>query len=287
MNDRYLLLLMFIISTSLPSLALSADVAMRRRIEANLRLVGDQLDLLVQERTAALAATRQELNQAQKMEVLGQLTGGVAHDFNNLLTAVLGSLELAMKQVSDMRLLRLLTAATEAAKRGAALTSQMLAFSRRQELVMKAIDVNKTICGMQELLHRMVGPLARINLDLEDGLWAAMADPSQLEMTLLNLAVNARDAMPLGGDLVVQTRRIVGASTAHPEDLTQGDYVVMFVGDTGSGMPDHVRAKAFDPFFTTKGPGKGSGLGLDGLRLCQAGWRHSHDRQCPWKRHNR
>ena len=125
---------MFMISTSIPSLALSADVVMRKRLEAKLRLAHDDLDRRVQERTAALAATQQELNQAQKMEALGHLTGGVAHDFNNLLTAVLRSLELAMKHVSDTRLLRLLTAASQAAQRGAALTSQPLAFSRRQEV---------------------------------------------------------------------------------------------------------------------------------------------------------
>jgi signal transduction histidine kinase/ActR/RegA family two-component response regulator len=262
LNDAFLLLLMFMISTSIPSLALSADVVMRKRLEANLRLTHNDLDRRVQERTAALAATQQELNQAQKMEALGHLTGGVAHDFNNLLTAVLGSLELAMKQVSDTRLLRLLTAASQAAQRGAALTTQMRAFSRRQDVAMTAIDTNAIIRGMQELLHRMIGPLVRISLDFEDDLWPAMADSAQLEMALLNLAVNARDAMPLGGELIVQTRRVSGAPPGQAADLAPGDYVMVSVADTGSGMPDHVRARAFDPFFTTKGPGKGSGLGL-------------------------
>jgi CheY-like chemotaxis protein len=179
-----------------------------------------------------------------------------------LLTAVLGSLELAVKQVSDARLLRLLTAASQAAKRGAALTTQMLAFSRRQEVAMRAIDTNAIIRGMQDLLHRMIGPLVRISLDLEDDLWPAMTDSAQLEMALLNLAVNARDAMPLGGDLIVQTRRFSGALPGEAGDLAPGDYVVVSVSDTGSGMPDHVLARAFEPFFTTKGPGKGSGLGL-------------------------
>ena len=262
LNNSFLLLLMFTISMSIPSLALSADVAMRKRVEADLRRAHAEMDRLVQERTAALATTQQELNQAQKMEALGQLTGGVAHDFNNLLTAVLGSLELAMKQVSDARLMRLLSAARRAAQRGAALTAQMLAFARRQEVALKPVDTNAVIRDMGELLHRLIGPLVRISHDLEDGLWPALADPAQLEMALLNLAVNARDAMPLGGDLVIQTRRIVNDPASNASDLTHGDYVVVSVSDTGSGMPDHLLAKAFDPFFTTKGPAKGSGLGL-------------------------
>ena len=262
LNDSFLLLLMFMISTSVPSLALSADVAMRKRIEANLKLARAALDQQVHEQATALAATRQELNQAQKMEALGQLTGGIAHDFNNLLTAVLGSLELVIKQVSDARILRLLTTATHAAERGAALTAQMLAFARRREVATKPVDTNALIQGMQELLHRMIGPLVRISLDLEADLWPALADPAQLEMALLNLAVNARDAMPLGGDLIVQTRRISGPTPANATDLAPGDYVLVSVGDTGSGMSNDVVAKAFDPFFTTKGPGKGSGLGL-------------------------
>jgi CheY-like chemotaxis protein len=206
--------------------------------------------------------TRQELNQAQKMEALGPLTGGVADDFNNLLTAVLGSLELAMKQISDARVRGLLTTATHAAGRGAQLTAQMLAFARRREVATKAVDTNTLIQGMQELLHRMIGPLIRISLDLENDLWPALADPAQLEMALLNLAVNARDAMPLGGDPVVQTRRTSGSTSNLTPHLAPGDYVMVSVIDSGSGMLDDIAAKAFDPFFTTKGPGKGSGLGL-------------------------
>jgi signal transduction histidine kinase/ActR/RegA family two-component response regulator len=262
LNDSFLLLLMFMISTSVPSLALSADVAMRKRIEANLQRARDALDQQVREQATSLAVTQQELNQAQKMEALGQLTGGVSHDFNNLLTAVLGSLELALKQVSDARVRRLLTTATHAAERGAQLTAKMLAFARRREVATKAVDTNLLIQGMQELLQRMIGPLIRISLDLEADLWPALADPAQLEMALLNLAVNARDAMPLGGDLIVQTRRIPLSSADLAPNLAPGDYVIVSIGDTGSGMPDHIVAKAFDPFFTTKGPGKGSGLGL-------------------------
>jgi signal transduction histidine kinase/ActR/RegA family two-component response regulator len=262
LNDSFLLVLMFVISTSVPSLALSADVAMRKRVEGNLQRARAKLDQQIREQATALAATRQELNQAQKMEALGQLTGGVAHDFNNLLTAVLGSLELALKQVTDARVQRLLTTATHAAERGAQLTAKMLAFARRREVATKAVDTNALITGMQELLHRMIGPLIRISLDLEADLWPALADPAQLEMTLLNLAVNARDAMPLGGDLIIQTRQISDPPPGRAPELAPGDYVVVSVGDTGSGMPDDVVAKAFDPFFTTKGPGKGSGLGL-------------------------
>jgi signal transduction histidine kinase/ActR/RegA family two-component response regulator len=262
LNDSFLLLVMFMISMSVPSLALSADVAMRKRVEAKLQRARAALDQQVREQATALAAARQELNQAQKMEALGQLTGGVAHDFNNLLTAVLGSLELALRQVTDARVQRLLTTATHAAERGAQLTAKMLAFARRREVATKAVDTNALITGMQELLHRMIGPLIRISLDLEAGLRPAVADPAQLEMALLNLAVNARDAMPLGGDLVIQTRQVSDQPPGRVPDLAPGDYVVVSVGDTGSGMPDDIVAKAFDPFFTTKGPGKGSGLGL-------------------------
>ncbi len=262
LNDSFLLLLMFMISSSVPSLALSADVAMRKGVEANLQRARAALDQQVREQATALAATREELNQAQKMEALGQLTGGVAHDFNNLLTAVLGSLELALKQVTDARVQRLLTTATHAAERGAQLTANMLAFARRREVATKAVDTNALITGMQELLHRMIGPLIRISVDLEAGLGPALADPAQLEMALLNLAVNARDAMPLGGDLIMQTRQISDQAPGRAPEVASGDYVVVSVRDTGSGMTDDVVAKAFDPFFTTKGPGKGSGLGL-------------------------
>jgi signal transduction histidine kinase len=262
LNDSFLLLLMFMISTSIPSLALSADVAMRKQIEANLRHAYDEMDRRVQERTAELAATQRELSQAQKMEALGQLTGGVAHDFNNLLTAVLGSLELAMKRVSDARLLRLLTTARQAAERGAALTAQMLAFSRRRDVVVRPVDVNAVIRDIEELLHRTIGPLISVSHNLEEDLWPALVDPAQLEMALLNLAVNSRDAMPLGGNLVVKTRRLAGGPPSNAIDLPLGDYVVVSVADTGSGMSGDVLAKAFDPFFTTKGPGRGSGLGL-------------------------
>jgi signal transduction histidine kinase/ActR/RegA family two-component response regulator len=262
LNDSFLLLLTFMISTSVPSLALSADVAMRTEIEANLRRANEEMDRRVQERTAELVSTQQELHQAQKMEALGQLTGGVAHDFNNLLTAVLGSLELAMKRVTEARILRLLTTAQQAAERGAALTAQMLAFSRRQDPVRRPVDVNTVILEIEELLRRTIGPLIRITYNLEDNLWPAVADPAQLEMALLNLAVNSRDAMPLGGSLIVQTRRITQDEPRNLSGIPSGDYVLVSVVDTGSGMPGDVVARAFDPFFTTKGPGRGSGLGL-------------------------
>ncbi len=262
LNDSFLLLLVFMISSSLPTLALSADVAMRKSVEANLQRARAVLDQQVRDQATALAATREELNQAQKMEALGQLTGGVAHDFNNLLTAVLGSLELALKQVTDARVQRLLTTATHAAERGAQLTAKMLAFARRREVATKAVDTNALIMGTQELLNRMIGPLIRISVDLEADLSPALADPAQLEMALINLAVNARDAMPLGGDLIIQTRQISDPAPDRAPELASGDYVVVSVGDTGSGMPADIVAKAFDPFFTTKGPGKGSGLGL-------------------------
>jgi CheY-like chemotaxis protein len=183
----------------------------------------------------------------------------VAHDFNNLLTAILGSLEMLQKHVSEGCPLRLLSTARQAAERGAQLTAQMLAFSRKQEVTVRAVDVNATILGMTALLSRAIGPTVRIRHELAEPLWPATADPVQLEIALLNLAMNARDAMPRGGDLVIAT----SATTSHAlPALPAGDYVRIAVRDTGEGMSEEIRARAMEPFFTTKGPSKGTGLGL-------------------------
>jgi two-component system NtrC family sensor kinase len=201
--------------------------------------------------------------QGQKMEALGRLTGGVAHDFNNLLAVILASLELALRRDSNPRTVRLLQTATKAAERGAKLTAQMLAFSRKQEISVRSVDVNAAIRGMDDLLRRSLGPSVRLSYDLAEQLWPALADPVQLELALLNLAVNARDAMPDGGDLTIRSS-VIGAWDADGPvpGLEAGDYVCVQVADTGMGMSDEVRARAHEPFYTTKGPGGGTGLGL-------------------------
>ena len=234
-----------------------------------------ELEELVRERTRQLEDTnaqlRQEmaerrqaeaaLQQAQKMEVIGQMTGGVAHDFNNLLTAVLGNLELATRRGRDENIRRFLEGATQAAKRGAKITSQLLAFSRTQRLQVEPIDLNSIVTKMGDLIFRTIGATIRIETILEKNLWQATADPSQIESVILNLAVNARDAMPKGGRLTISTANIRLDSSAS-NDLPSGDYVAVSVSDTGTGMTDEVLKKAFEPFFTTKPVGSGTGLGL-------------------------
>ena len=199
--------------------------------------------------------------QGQKMEALGRLTGGVAHDFNNLLAVVLASLELAQRRETNPRTAGLLRAATEAAQRGAKLTAQMLAFSRKQEVAVRSIDVNGVIRGMDDLLRRTLGPSVRLRYELGADPWPVLADLVQLELALLNLAVNARDAMPDGGDLTFRSHTMTHAG-GDGHDLAPGDYVCVQVVDTGLGMSEAVLARAHEPFFTTKGPGRGTGLGL-------------------------
>jgi signal transduction histidine kinase len=220
----------------------------------------DSLRRLVEE-TERRRQAEARAQQSQKMEALGRLTGGVAHDFNNLLAVILGSLELVLRRETDPRSMRLLQAATKAAERGAKLTAQMLAFSRRHEIVVKPVDVNAVIQGMDDLLRRTLGPSVRLHYELTDALWPALADSVQLELALLNLAVNARDAMPDGGDLTFRTVAVTDGDKTIP-GLRTGDYVCVQVMDTGIGMSEDVRARAHEPFFTTKGPGGGTGLGL-------------------------
>ncbi|MBV8168390.1 MAG: response regulator, partial [Alphaproteobacteria bacterium] len=216
------------------------------------------------ERNAAEA----QLRQAQKMEVVGQLTGGVAHDFNNLLGVVVGNLDLLKERVdaaTDAESVELLGEALDAALRGADVTRQLLAFSRRQPLQPKRVDPNQTVRTMAKLLRRAIGAAIEVRLVLPDDVWPVLIDPAQLESALLNLAVNARDAMPQGGTLTIETANCTfdtDDDAAAYIDRPAGDYLVVAVSDTGSGMPPEIVARAFEPFFSTKGVGKGTGLGL-------------------------
>jgi nitrogen-specific signal transduction histidine kinase/CheY-like chemotaxis protein len=205
------------------------------------------------------------LRQSQKMEVIGQLTGGIAHDFNNLLTVILGNNELLAGRLGDDdRARKFLDAASGAAERGAQLTSQLLSFARQQPLDAKVIDVNALAFGMQDMLQRTLGETIIVELDLAPDLGKAQADPAQLHNALLNLAINAKDAMPNGGRLIIETSNInfdpAAAKTC--VDVEAGHYVRLSVSDTGCGMPPDVQARVFEPFFTTKEKGKGTGLGL-------------------------
>ncbi len=238
----------------------------RRRNARVLSRLNATLEQRVEERTAELQQTEAALRQSQKMEAVGQLTGGLAHDFNNLLTGVMGNLELLGTRVAQQRyedLDRYVEAAESAAKRAAALTHRLLAFSRRQTLDPKPTQINRLVAGLEDLVHRTVGPGILLETIMADDLWTILVDASQLENALLNLCINARDAMPDGGRIVIETaNRFLGPDEARQQDLTTGQYVCLSVGDTGTGMAPDVIAKAFDPFYTTKPIGQGTGLGL-------------------------
>ncbi|MBN9439386.1 PAS domain-containing sensor histidine kinase [Bosea sp. (in: a-proteobacteria)] len=208
-----------------------------------------------------LERSQQALLQAQKIEAIGQLTGGIAHDFNNLLTAVVGSLELVSRQISDPKQANLIENAMSGAKRGVLLTQRMLAFARKQELALQAVPLDGMIASLKDLLQRSIGPLVQIETNFPASLPPAQADQNQLETALLNLVLNARDAMPEGGVV-----RMAGCSetvtSSNPHGLAPGDYLRISISDTGAGMDAETLAKAIEPFFTTKGVGKGTGLGL-------------------------
>lgn len=207
-----------------------------------------------------------DLIQAQKMEAIGQLTGGLAHDFNNLITGISGSLELLQTRLAQGRLNtleRYITAAQGATKRAATLTHRLLAFARRQPLDPRPSDVNRLVAGMEDMVRRTMGSEIDIEVVAAGGLWPSLIDPSQLENALLNLSINARDAMPDGGKLTIETaNRWLDERAAHERDVPVGQYVSLCVSDTGAGMSPEVAARAFDPFYTTKPLGEGTGLGL-------------------------
>ena len=211
-------------------------------------------------------ATETQLRQVQKIEAVGQLTGGIAHDFNNMLAVIISAVGLAQRRLSAgvTDIGQFLDAASDAARRAADLTQRLLAFSRQQPLAPQVLDINKLVAGMSELLHRTLGETIRLEAVLAGGLWRVHADPSPLENSILNLAVNARDAMPDGGRITIETANayLDDAYVRENPVADAGQYVMIAVTDSGSGMPADVVAKAFDPFFTTKATGKGTGLGL-------------------------
>ncbi|BBP70686.1 hypothetical protein PHLH6_26900 [Pseudomonas sp. Seg1] len=264
---------------TLISLVSAALRGRRRQYEARDRLIDlseserrlqstlETLEQQVEERTAQLRHNEEALRQSQKMEAVGQLTGGIAHDFNNMLTGIIGSLELLRRRLARGRtedLDSLIDLGVTSANRAAGLTHRLLAFSRRQSLDSKAVQMNTLVLSMGELLQRSLNESIQLDMRLDEKLWVAEADPNQLESALLNLVINARDAMPEGGRLVVETSNQVldrDFTEAYP-NLEPGDYVMLSVTDNGSGMPQSVISRAFDPFFTTKPIGQGTGLGL-------------------------
>ncbi|MEH3147352.1 MAG: PAS domain S-box protein [Methylobacterium frigidaeris] len=243
------------------------DVTATKRSEVALRELNETLEQRVREAIAEREEAKEQLRQSQKMEAVGQLTGGIAHDFNNLLTGIVGSLDLMQTRIDEGRienLSRYAGLAMSSAQRAAALTHRLLAFSRRQPLQARPVDVNRLVSSMDDLLRRTLGERVRLEVVVAGGLWLTLCDPNQLENAVLNLAINARDAMPEGGRLTIETANahLDDAYVAREIGLRAGQYVCLGVSDTGTGMPPEVIARAFDPFFTTKPLGQGTGLGL-------------------------
>jgi len=238
----------------------SQEITERRAAEETLRHFAVELEARVEERTREHAEVMAQLHEAQKLETLGQLTGGVAHDFNNLLTPIVGSLDILRTKITEPRLQKLLDGALQSSERARTLVARLLAFARRQNLETHPVDVSGLIGGMVELIQRSIGPTIELSVDLGDDIPAAMVDPHQLELAVLNLAVNARDAMLKGGRLSISVRRT--ELTGRGQDLPAGAYVLISVADSGTGMDVETLQRAVEPFYSTKGVGKGTGLGL-------------------------
>ena len=236
------------------------------RLYADLKRLNSTLEQRFQDALAEQALAEDALRQAQKMEAVGQLTGGIAHDFNNLLAGILGSLEIIERRLAQGRtedLERFISAAQISGRRAAALTQRLLAFSRRQTLDPKPTDVNRLVCGMEDLISRTIGPAVKLEVVGAAGLWPTKVDPAQLESALLNLAINARDAMPEGGRITIETaNKWLDARAGAERDLKQGQFISICVTDSGTGIPKDIVNRIFDPFFTTKPIGQGTGLGL-------------------------
>ncbi len=248
----------------------AADLIERAHAEAELRDLNESLERRIAERTRELEAAMAErrkveaaLQQARHLEAIGQLTGGVAHDFNNLLTVIAGQSEGIAAAAKDDNIHRRAAAIQRAAERGARLTSQLLAFSRRQRLSPQRVTIGRLMADIDDLVRRAVGETVTVKFSADPDLWLSLVDPAQFESAILNLAINAKDAMPGGGRLAIVARNAaVDAAEALRLDIRSGDYVVVSVADTGTGMPPEIRDHAFEPFFTTKDVGKGTGLGL-------------------------
>jgi signal transduction histidine kinase/CheY-like chemotaxis protein len=268
-NRLYLLVTLIVTGLLAIALGLFAFVSMRRRLAealASQRALA-AANIRLHEEAESRSAAEGQMRQMQKIESIGQLTGGIAHDFNNMLAIVIGSLDLARQRLESgatQKVASGIDSALEGARRAAELTSRLLAFARQQPLSPQPVDVNKLVGGMSEMLRRAIGEQMQLETVLAGGLWRTFADPNQLENAILNLCVNARDAMPQGGKVTLETANSHlddDYALAHA-DVAPGQYVSICLTDTGTGMPAEVIERAFDPFFTTKGPGQGTGLGL-------------------------
>ena len=244
----------------------NTDIEDQKVAAQTLADVNASLEQRVSQRTSQLMQAEEELRQSQKMEAIGQLTGGIAHDFNNLLQGILGALDIVKRRIADGRIGDLdpfLNGALDSANRAATLTHRLLAFSRRQPVNPRSVDFNRLIGAVEELLRRSLGENISLRVAAGEDLWLVRCDENQLENALLNLAINARDAMPNGGMMTIDTaNKVLDAGEARHRDVSPGEYVRLRVTDTGVGMPPSVKARAFDPFYTTKPIGKGTGLGL-------------------------
>lgn len=261
---------------------LEAEISQRQQIEQTLRETYETLEQKMDERTQELEITRddlqirnEQLQQAQKLEAVGQLAGGIAHDFNNNLAIIRGYVDMALEQVaSNAQLHRYLSQVNEAVLRSARLTGQLLIFSSKQPVEPQVIDINENVLALEDMFRRLLGEDVTVQLDLEENIWSVMADSGNIDQIITNLAVNARDAMPTGGTLTISTRNTQIQTPTHP-DAHPGRYVCLRVSDTGIGMSEEVQSHLFEPFYTTKEKGSGTGLGLAiiyGLVQAHHGW---------------